>query len=425
MDESPEIAGYLYKRRGGLGKWSLNNWQSRLVTISREGMLCYFENENPETMLTESKARGKLDLKNVPYEFATDVPAEGSPTPFVMQISPYNDSEKWKLCASSKEEQNKWTVVFNRYANDHAARAKVSATTGANYTSDGEDDTSRAPRRNTLGKSVSMGAVLGSGTDAISALRSPHPATPSASTSTATGATSTPTTANTGIATTTNRPFVATDTSKAQQPASIAPTTTAPTATHTAAVSSSSAATTTSSAVKNAAVNTRGSSVAVHAPATTAPKPKHSKKRLKTGSTKGFINPDVTETVSAMIILNICIYLAVPNIVVPGSLRSVVWLLFANAIVLHTLNLRAKRVDDMEQKCETLKQALEDANAGTVVASSSHVVGMTGTISVGGMSTEVSATAGVTTVATVATAGEVTGVDGIRLPRAGTKLTVN
>lgn len=113
MLESPEIAGLLYKRRGGFGKIMPNAWQYRFFTVSKEGVLYYFDTEVPDVELLENKARGKLELKSIVYEVNTE-PIEGAPTNFAIQIAIPNE-EKWKLCADTKEDQTRWIKVLEKF----------------------------------------------------------------------------------------------------------------------------------------------------------------------------------------------------------------------------------------------------------------------------------------------------------------------
>jgi hypothetical protein len=320
-DDTPEISGYLYKRRGGLGKWSLNNWQQRLFTISKDGMLCYFENEAPEMMYSESRARGKLDLKNVPFEFSIDVPAEGSPTPFVMQISPFNEGEKWKLCANTKEDQNKWVPFFEKYAQEHAHSSSHRPPSNSDYESDSgsrKRPTSRivvsrasspAPRdrddHSTPVSSPRFGQVPTGGGFAETGLNSaqPSPGKPAATTTTSV-------------------------------PTAVRPKVPAP-------------------AVAAATVKPTKSGL--------------KRKGLKSATYKGFISADLTEGLSAVLILNICVYLASSGSVLK-SLSAAGWMFLCNVVFIQTLRLRAGRVTDLEQKIETLKQSLEDASAALASA---------------------------------------------------------
>jgi hypothetical protein len=62
MSESPEISGLLYKKRGGFGKMTFNPWQFRFFTIIN-GVLSYYDTDTPDIAFTETKARGRLDLR--------------------------------------------------------------------------------------------------------------------------------------------------------------------------------------------------------------------------------------------------------------------------------------------------------------------------------------------------------------------------
>jgi hypothetical protein len=110
-NENPEISGLLRKRRGGFGKMMLNAWQQRFFVLGKDGILCYFDLEIPDM---ETKARGKLDLTAVPYELITDHHVEGAPTAFTIQICPRND-ERWNLCAETKEDHYRWCKALERY----------------------------------------------------------------------------------------------------------------------------------------------------------------------------------------------------------------------------------------------------------------------------------------------------------------------
>jgi hypothetical protein len=112
MNESPEIAGLLYKKRGGFGKMMPNAWQYRFFTITKDGVLQYFDTEMPDAEVSDSKARGKLDLRSV-IEVTTEA-IEGAPTPFPIQIA-IPSEERWKLCASRQEDHNRWCKAFEKF----------------------------------------------------------------------------------------------------------------------------------------------------------------------------------------------------------------------------------------------------------------------------------------------------------------------
>jgi hypothetical protein len=67
--QDEEISGLLYKRRGGLAKFVPNPWHFRFFTLSKEGMLCYYDNECPVQISSDVKPRGKLDLAVLNCEF--------------------------------------------------------------------------------------------------------------------------------------------------------------------------------------------------------------------------------------------------------------------------------------------------------------------------------------------------------------------
>lgn len=106
-------SGMLYKRRGGFGKIMPNNWQFRYFVLSKEGLLQYYDTESSDTTIAP---RGKIDLKNINFEFySCELVVENAPHQFFMQITPAND-EKWKLCAGSKEDQIRWSSIFEKIA---------------------------------------------------------------------------------------------------------------------------------------------------------------------------------------------------------------------------------------------------------------------------------------------------------------------
>lgn len=144
LHQTPEVAGLLYKRRGGFGKFAPNAWQYRFFAISKEGVLLYFDTDTQDVEHLDSKARGRLDLRSVMYDVSTE-PIEGSPTPYGIQLFVPNE-EKWKLCADTKEDQARWCKVLSKFVNQeaksHSGRGIVS------YTSD--DEVERPMRRNTV-----------------------------------------------------------------------------------------------------------------------------------------------------------------------------------------------------------------------------------------------------------------------------------
>lgn len=147
MLENPEISGLLYKRRGGFGKMMPNAWQFRFFSISKDGVLSYFDTEMPDTDIGEMKARGKLDLRSVNYEIVTD-PIEGAPTPHAISIAAPNE-EKWKVCSETKDDHVRWLKVLYKY---QLPENKTFGKGIVSYTSDDDGDKPNRglSRRNTV-----------------------------------------------------------------------------------------------------------------------------------------------------------------------------------------------------------------------------------------------------------------------------------
>lgn len=73
------------------------------------------DTDMPEVNLFDNKHRGRADLKAVRYELYKNVPIEGAPTSFTLLLCPPHDAEKWKLCASSKDDQSRWSAILERF----------------------------------------------------------------------------------------------------------------------------------------------------------------------------------------------------------------------------------------------------------------------------------------------------------------------
>lgn len=114
--ESPEITGLLYKRRGGFGKIMPNAWQFRLFILSKEGILAYYDTDLSDSKDGTSldKDRGHIDLKHLHFDLLSEL-VEGAPTTHVITIVPDDGSEKWRLCAETKEDYMRWYKVFEKY----------------------------------------------------------------------------------------------------------------------------------------------------------------------------------------------------------------------------------------------------------------------------------------------------------------------
>ena len=80
--DSLDYSGFLHKRRGGFGKYALAGlaWQERFVTISKLGLLTYYEGDPYDTSNDDvkEKPRGRIDLRTVDYEFLKDIRSEVS-----------------------------------------------------------------------------------------------------------------------------------------------------------------------------------------------------------------------------------------------------------------------------------------------------------------------------------------------------------
>ena len=113
-NESVEISGLLYKRRGGFGRMMPNAWQQRIFFISKQGYISYYDSENPESIV-DAKPRGKLDLSSATYDFTLDGISDGAPSQYIIYIIPPNE-EKWKLCISNEIDFQAWKKVIKNYA---------------------------------------------------------------------------------------------------------------------------------------------------------------------------------------------------------------------------------------------------------------------------------------------------------------------
>ena len=80
MRDNLEFSGFLQKRRGGFGKYAIAGlaWQERFVTVSKQGLLTYYEGDPYECHSDDhkEKPRGRIDLRSVNYEFLKDIRSE-------------------------------------------------------------------------------------------------------------------------------------------------------------------------------------------------------------------------------------------------------------------------------------------------------------------------------------------------------------
>lgn len=113
-NESITVSGLLHKKRGGFGKMMMNPWQFRFFTLTNTGILSYFDTDiNSAIEISDSKARGRLNLRESKIEIFKDITIEGSPTNFTILLCPTFD-EKWKLCAATKDDQLRWVTAFGK-----------------------------------------------------------------------------------------------------------------------------------------------------------------------------------------------------------------------------------------------------------------------------------------------------------------------
>lgn len=128
MEEFVDVSGLLFKRRGGFGKMMPQNWLQRYFVVSKEGFLSYYDTDSPDKINADTKPRGKIDLRTATFEFLEDQSATelGEPTPFSIIIS-HPGEERWKLCASSKEEYEKWMKALQQLSITFKAELKASA----------------------------------------------------------------------------------------------------------------------------------------------------------------------------------------------------------------------------------------------------------------------------------------------------------
>lgn len=118
-----------------------NAWQYRLFILSKDGVLTYYDTEVPENKdIFESKERGRIDLRAVKYELLTEA-TEGAPSPHTIIIAP-DESEKWKLCADTKEDHIRWWKAIEKFSHEHTE------TKAAHLNIQSDDDFDMASPRN-------------------------------------------------------------------------------------------------------------------------------------------------------------------------------------------------------------------------------------------------------------------------------------
>ena len=190
--EGPEvellISSILYKRRNGFGKLAIDGslWQWRLFTLTNTGVLSYYDTGIDFTD-PQAKPRGRIDLASITYEIQTEPTFDNAPTKWPLQICPQHE-EKWKLCADSAADHEKWCAAIDRFVNlekPHADQRPAGAYRGS-IAQSAEHSAMPSEHSETLG--VSSSAFHQPSTHAPSSSSYP-PSLPSTTTTNATAAT--------------------------------------------------------------------------------------------------------------------------------------------------------------------------------------------------------------------------------------------
>lgn len=285
--ESPLITGYLYKRRGGFGSLMPNAWQHRLFMISRDGVLSYFDNESSggAADITDSKPRGCIDLKAIPYELEKTAGGDGTPTNFAFNLCPLGH-EKWKLCADTREQRDQWCGLLEKFIGEkvHHDQATTSSGAAIHYHSDDDEGTPVTQQK-------TMKSIFGGGRAST-----PTPQQQQAASSNNNAMKSSPSVA-----------AVAVSPTSSSQPSS--PPTSSPPS-------------------KPSQQATKGTA----------------KRGLKVAKSTSIISADTLEMVTAVLIINICIYMSRRSI----PLVSYLYMALANFVLVRTLNLRSQRLQNSQ-----------------------------------------------------------------------------
>jgi hypothetical protein len=334
-----EMSGYLQKRRGGFGRHMPNAWQIRYFTL-KDGIMYYYEDNGPD-----SRPRGKIDLKSENCDFMNGLVFEGAPTPYTMQIIPGGWDEKWKLCATTKEDMELWVAAIMRHITDETKRKPAAINLKSYVSDDDEDDDAEAeedqgPHLKLHGVPVSGGNSImssstseapgqGSGAGASHDRFTP-PATPQAPPNTPAGSvSSTPQHPSNGNQSTTAGAIAAAVTGVA---------TSATAAVSAAAEVATTAATGTSGAA------TAGTAAGGAGVGSASGKPK-SKRRLKLQSDASG-ESDEMEYITALVIVNLCLLFAYTA---SHLLLTLLYFLILNIVVARTLQLRSSRLTQQHQ----------------------------------------------------------------------------
>jgi hypothetical protein len=305
--ESPELSGLLYKRRGGFGKIMPNAWQYRFFTISKDGILQYFDTEIPDTDSLDSRARGRLDLRAVNYEVSVES-IEGAPTQYPIAIVIPNE-ETWKLCCYGKDDHQRWVKALEKFQHSKSSSNLSNMVGGAapNYTSDDENADRTRKNSNPPTNLAGSNAVVRNSvfvTDTSSHVLKPTEILESHKITTIlpdSGAARHPPAQVGGNF----------DANKARQ-----------------------------SQLTRTSPSASGSGGGVHRRVSL-------KKRLKLAGNKGFIDQETGEAVLVLFIINICFIFVMRTSFIIWKL---VYILIGNFVIAHTLQLRSARTKKFEDK---------------------------------------------------------------------------
>jgi hypothetical protein len=339
-DHDVEMSGYLQKRRGGFGRHMPNAWQIRYFTL-KDGIMYYYEDSG-----VDSRPRGKIDLKSENCDFMNGLVFEGAPTPFTMQIIPGGWDEKWKLCATTKEEMELWVAAIMKHITDETKRKPTSIPLKS-YVSDEDDEQDDDEAEEDHGPHLKLHGVPVSGGNSIL-----HSTPGQGSSSSATQERFTPPTTpqvpnnTSGSSSVSSIPQHPTAGNHATTVGSVVNATVAGVAaTATAAVTAATGA--------GATTGTGGGAVAGAAvPGNPAGKSK-TKRRLKLQSDAS-VESDEMEYISVLVIVNLCLLFGYTASHVTLAL---LYFLILNIILARTLQLRSARLQQQHQNLITTHAA--------------------------------------------------------------------
>lgn len=326
-----EMCGYLQKRRGGFGRHMPNAWQQRYFTL-KDGIMYYYEDSG-----SDSRPRGKIDLKTENCDFMNGLVFEGAPTPYTMQIIPGGWEEKWKLCATTKEEMENWVAAIMKHITDETKR-KPQQINIRSYVSDEDDEVDDDEAEEDDGPHLKLHGVPVSGGASIitPTSNSQNPTTSSInSTPTSTSNSNSNSSSNTNTNTTTNQTTNLNNNSSQQtigsQNVNLGSSTN----------NTNSNTTTTTSSLSTATTNSTISKVSTTTTSTSSNNSSGKGKRKLKLQTDASAENDDMEFITVVIIVNLCLLFAYTT---PHLIMSIFYLIVLNVVIARTLQLRALRL---------------------------------------------------------------------------------